>query len=271
VNDHGEVVRSRIAGLHPAGDRADCPNCSVFNWTIGHVVPVPAETGASDGDLEEKYVTARVRIWLTYAQYKKLDAYIRQLQASNPTWNALWNNCVTFGRNVADAAGLKAPPMIWMTPETFVNTLASLNGINNSKQLPLRDAASGYAAPKKPPMLPKQKPDALRDTGVQTAAPAAPEKPAPAAGGVPAADVAAKPVETKPAEAKPADSMASEPATAPKAAASEASKPAADTPVKPAAKPVNSTPASPEKPKKKPVVDNTMWSSPAQAAAATGR
>jgi len=247
VNGSGEVVRSRIAGLHPAGDRADCVNCSLFNWTVGHMVPVPAETGASDGDLEEKYVTSRARVWLSYAQYKKLDAYIRQLQASNPTWNALWNNCVTFGREIATAAGLKTPPPFWMTPDAFVNSLASINGIDNTKQLPLRDAAARFIAPKKPPKLPQEKPQALRMLQ--------PDMPVAAAPSTPDADTAA----AKPAMSGSAtNETKTETETMAKPAAESA--PAADT------KPAEPAPAKLDKPKKKPVVE--IPSSPAQAVAA---
>jgi hypothetical protein len=141
VNGRDEIVASRIAGLHPAGDAENCYNCSLFNWTIGHVVFVPSETGASDGDLEEKYVTARYRVWMDKAHYDELDAYIRKLQADNPMWNALWNNCVGFGRNIAEHMGLKLPPFIWLEPKDFVNDLRELNGLK-AEQLPLKDAAT---------------------------------------------------------------------------------------------------------------------------------
>jgi hypothetical protein len=145
VNGSDEIVASRIAGLHPAGDAANCYNCSLFNWSVGHLVPVPAETGASDGDLEEKYVTARYRVWLTAAQFKDVDSYIRKLQADNPTWNALFNNCVGFGRSIADHMGLKLPAFVWLEPKDFVNGLRELNG-PAAEQLPLRDAGAGSAA-----------------------------------------------------------------------------------------------------------------------------
>src|SRR5262249_61216504 len=47
VNGNDQIIASRIAGLHPAGDAADCFNCSLFDWTVGHLVPVPFETCAS--------------------------------------------------------------------------------------------------------------------------------------------------------------------------------------------------------------------------------
>ena len=172
VNARDEIISSRIAGLHPAGDAADCFNCSLLNWTIGHLVPVPSETGASDGDLEEKYVTARYRIWLTAAQFKDVDAYIRKLQADNPTWNALFNNCVEFGRSIAEHMGLKLPAFVWLEPKDFVNELRELNHGPKTEQLPLRDAGAGVApadhqaaAP-----LPPQKPAAQAESAMQPAA-----------------------------------------------------------------------------------------------------
>jgi hypothetical protein len=142
VNGRNEIVKSDIAGLHPAGDRNDCENCSVYGWTIGHLIPVPSETGASDGDLEEKYVTARYRVMVDAAEYKRVSAYIKKLQADNPTWHALWNNCVGFGRNVAQFMGLQLPTFIWLEPKDFVEHLQDLNG-GGPKQGPLKDAPRG--------------------------------------------------------------------------------------------------------------------------------
>src|ERR1041385_7011648 len=158
VNGRDEIISSRIAGLHPAGDAANCFNCSLLNWTIGHLVPVPSETGASDGGREEKYVTARFRVWLTAAQFKDVDSYIRKLQADNPTWNSLFNNCVGFGRSIADHMGLKNPAFVWLEPKDFVTELRELNG-GKAEQLPLRDAGAGSmaraaAGPPVPPSKP---------------------------------------------------------------------------------------------------------------------
>lgn len=139
VNDRGEIIRSAIAGLHPAGDANDCINCSVIPWTIGHIIFVPAETGASDGDLEEKYVTSRYRVMLDAAKYKKVFAYIKKLQAENPLWNALWRNCVSFGKDIAQYIGLQTPAFIWLEPKDFVDGLREMNG--GRLQDPLADAA----------------------------------------------------------------------------------------------------------------------------------
>jgi hypothetical protein len=138
VNARGEIVESDIAGLHPAGDANDCDNCSIANWTLGHVMFVPSETGASDGDLEEKYVTARYRVMVDQAHYEKTVAYIRKLQAKNPLWHAVLRNCVSFGRDIAIFMGLQVPPTSWQEPKTFVTGLRELNG--GGEQLPLVDA-----------------------------------------------------------------------------------------------------------------------------------
>lgn len=140
VNANNQIVVSDIAGLHPAGDRSDCENCSVFTWTLGHLVPVPAETGASDGDLEEKYVSSRYRVMLDAASFKKVSDHISKLKRDTPVWNALWSNCVSFGNDIARSAGLETPSFPWMEPKAYVDSLRQLNG--GAPQGPLRFAAS---------------------------------------------------------------------------------------------------------------------------------
>ena len=109
VNACHEVIRSEIAGLVPSGNTRDYANCSVYNWTIGNVIPVTSEIGASDGDLEEQYVLARYRVWIDAAEYKRLIAYIDRRKATKGSWHALFNNCVTFGHDVAAFLNLNVP------------------------------------------------------------------------------------------------------------------------------------------------------------------
>jgi hypothetical protein len=145
ANARHEVIRSEIAGLGPAGDHADCVNCSVYNWTIGHVIPVPGEIGATDGDLEEQYVLARYRIWIDAAQYKRLVAYIEERKADKTQWHAMFNNCVMFGRDVAAFLNLNVPPFFDFSrgvipyPKTAVEALREANG-GDKDQAPLKDA-----------------------------------------------------------------------------------------------------------------------------------
>ena len=141
VNGRGEIIKSDIAGLHPAGDSNDCENCSVVSWTLGHLLFVPSETGASDGDLEEKYVTARYRIMVDAATFKTVSAHIAEMKRDTPLWNALWRNCVSFGNDIAKYVGLKTPAFIWMEPKDYVEKLRELNGGN--PQRPLKFAAPG--------------------------------------------------------------------------------------------------------------------------------
>lgn len=146
ANERHEVVKSEIAGFFPAGDRRDCVNCSVYYWTIGHVLPVPSEIGASDGDLEEQYVLARFRVWIDAAQYKRLVAYIKARKANRGPWNAFLNNCVTFGRDVAVFLNVKMPllaslsPTVVTYPQQLVEAMAKANGVYKD-QGALRDAA----------------------------------------------------------------------------------------------------------------------------------
>ena len=145
ANAHHQVIKSQVAGFFPAGDAQNCDNCSVYNWTIGHIIPVPSEIGASDGDLEEAYVLARYRVWIDQAQYNRLVAYINQRKANKGLWHAFLNNCVTFGRDVALFVGLKFPPLfaitpsIVMYPQTVVEMLRDANG-GPKDQGPLKDA-----------------------------------------------------------------------------------------------------------------------------------
>ena len=50
-----------VAGLHPASE-------SVIPYILGHIIPVPSETGASYGDLDEQYLTASYRVLMDEAQ-----------------------------------------------------------------------------------------------------------------------------------------------------------------------------------------------------------
>jgi len=177
VNGRGEIVKSDIAGLHPAGDRNDCENCSVVFWTLGHLIFVPSETGASDGDLEEKYVSARYRVMVDAATFKKVSAHISKLKADPPLWHALWRNCVSFGNGIAETMDLKTPSMIWLEPKDYVEHLRWLNG--GKEQGPLK-----FAAPSAVKTSVSAPPDSVRSGTVSV--PRRPEK-QPVANNLPAA------------------------------------------------------------------------------------
>lgn len=114
--------RVEVAGLHPSGD--------VLPYILGHIMLVPAETGASYGDLDDQYLTAHYRIVLTEAQAKKVFAYIKDLQHSRPVWNAATFNCVSFIQDIARYMGLELPSSHLLMPETWVTRLKELNGKN---------------------------------------------------------------------------------------------------------------------------------------------
>jgi hypothetical protein len=165
LNGQGEIIKSDIAGLHPKGDGNDCENCSLIPWTVGHFLFVPSETGASDGDLEEKYVTGRYRVMLDAAAFKKVAAYIKEKKDEKPLWNALVNNCVTFANDIAGYMGLKTPPGAnLLKPEVYINDLREMNGGKPQKALRFAapTAARPTAAPAQPaPNKQKKEPVAL--------------------------------------------------------------------------------------------------------------
>jgi hypothetical protein len=143
VNARQEVIRSQIAGFVPSGDTRDCENCSAYNWMIGYFVPVPGEIATSDGDLEEQYVTARFRVWVTEDKYNEVVAYINQRKASTRLWHALWHNCGGFVRDVAEVLGLHLPIPIWMYPQDLVIAIREANGVHEESP-PLKDAPGSF-------------------------------------------------------------------------------------------------------------------------------
>ena len=110
-----------IAGLHPATE-------SVIPYILGHVIPVPSETGKSYGDLDDDYLTASYRVYMTEAEAKDVFAFIKRLESRSLMWNAATWNCVAFIQVVAIHMGLKVPGNHLLYPEDWVNQLRKLNG-----------------------------------------------------------------------------------------------------------------------------------------------
>lgn len=108
-----------VAGLHPAGDE--------IPYMLGHLMWVPSETGKSYGDLDEEYLTASYRVYMSEADAKRVFAYIKQIQSSTPLWNAGTTNCTWFIGRIATFMGLKTPSHL-LLPENYVNDLRSMNG-----------------------------------------------------------------------------------------------------------------------------------------------
>lgn len=120
----GRMINPEVAGLHPKSN-------SPVPYVIGHFVPVPAETGWSDGDLEEPYRSASWRVMLSQAEYNKVVRKIRQLQASSHFWQAAVYNCNAFTGEVARSMGFSVPPA-QLRPQEFVTRLREMNEGRNS-------------------------------------------------------------------------------------------------------------------------------------------
>src|SRR5690349_7011353 len=112
--------KNNVAGLSPKGDDPQM-------WLMGHYVPVPSDTGWTDGDLEDKYITARYRVLVSKEQYDRTVAYIRQLQAKSTTWSVELYNCNAFVGDIANFMGLKAPSSTWIYPKVFVSNMRKIN------------------------------------------------------------------------------------------------------------------------------------------------
>ena len=122
LNERGRIGLIEVAGLHPASD-------SPVPYILGHLFPVPAETGKSYGDLDEQYLTANYRVYLKEADAKRVFAYIKHKQDTSPLWLAGVYNCTAFLADIAGYMGLRTPmTATWMYPEDFVNNLRDLNG-----------------------------------------------------------------------------------------------------------------------------------------------
>ncbi|WP_018387809.1 hypothetical protein [Ancylobacter sp. FA202] len=116
-----------VAGLHPATD-------SPVPYVLGHFMFVQSETGASYGDLDEQYLTANYRVYLSEEDAPKVFAYIQKLQKTTPFWNATTTNCTWFIGQVASFMGLDTPSHL-LLPEDYVNELKKMNDSRNMASL----------------------------------------------------------------------------------------------------------------------------------------
>jgi len=119
MNSAGQAISREVAGLHPKSD-------SPVPYVLGHFMPVPAETGWSDGDLEEQYRAASWRVMLTKSEYDEVVAKIRKLQARAGLWQASVYNCNAFTGDIARSMGYKVPSR-YLRPQQFVTQLRELN------------------------------------------------------------------------------------------------------------------------------------------------
>lgn len=125
LDSRGRIISREVAGLHPAGE-------SSVPWMIGHLVPVPSETGPSDGDLEDEYISNRYRVTMNEADYNKVVAKIRQMQRSTPLWSATAYNCNSFVGDIARYMGLRSDTSTLQTPPNYIAALRRLNGGRSS-------------------------------------------------------------------------------------------------------------------------------------------
>lgn len=153
VGANGRFIKPVVSGLHPATE-------SPIPWMIGHIIAVPSETGASDGDTEDQYVTARFRVALTESEYKRVLGYIKELAAKSPVWHAVTYNCNAYIGDIARFMGYETPNSTLAMPEDFITGLRDANigktagviglPVRVASAQALREAALKQAAARKP-------------------------------------------------------------------------------------------------------------------------
>jgi hypothetical protein len=164
---YGRMDRKEVevAGLHP---RSDSP----IPYIIGQILPVPSETGASYGDLDEQYLTGSYRVAMTQAQAMPVFAYIKHLQASSPLWNATLYNCISFIQDIARYMGLRVPGSHMIYPDVWVSQLRQLNGGRENQVVALSNILAGSVPKSREP-----KSAAPKTAAPKTAAPKTAEAP----------------------------------------------------------------------------------------------
>ena len=120
LGGNGQILTKTVSGLHPATE-------SPVPWMIGHFIVVPSETGASDGDKEDQYVTARFRVHLSADEYKRVVGYIKSLEAKSPVWHAVLYNCNAYVGDIAKFMGMEVPSSTMLMPANYINELRQLN------------------------------------------------------------------------------------------------------------------------------------------------
>jgi len=110
-----------ISGLHPATSDPKV-------WAKGHAVPVPAETGPSDGDFEDYYVTARYQVNLSESEFRRVVSIVNKHKNRYSYWYApnYSTNCLGYIGSIAHDMGLEVPT-VPLLPKHFVQKLKSMN------------------------------------------------------------------------------------------------------------------------------------------------
>jgi hypothetical protein len=141
---HGRVgerlTRASVAGLSPKGDDPQA-------WVLGHYVPVPADTGWTDGDLEDKYISARYRVYMSKEQYDRTMVYIRELQGRSKVWSAELYNCNAFVADVAHFMGIRTPASTLIYPRVFINNMRKINTQPNAPDTLVSDNVKEMSSP----------------------------------------------------------------------------------------------------------------------------
>src|SRR5262249_38352768 len=102
--------KNNVAGLSPKGDDPQM-------WLMGHYVPVPSDTGWTDGHVEGGCIPARLRVLVSKEQYGRTDACIRNLQVKPASWIVELHDCNSVAAAIPNFIGPNSPCPSWIFPE----------------------------------------------------------------------------------------------------------------------------------------------------------
>jgi hypothetical protein len=116
LNAHRRIVEAQVVGFTPDSDR----------YWAAYFIPVPGLLGRERADFTEPS-TVIYRRHLTAAEFYQLNAKVRQVRETEPSWHLIFSNCNDFVGEIAKSIGLLRPPSLMM-PSIYVSLLRALNG-----------------------------------------------------------------------------------------------------------------------------------------------
>jgi len=141
-----KLTASKTSGMEHMALRARSPQA--LERRVAALKGSGFDIGWTDGDLEDKYVTARYRVLMSKDQYDRMMAYVRDLQGRSHTWSAELYNCNAFVADIAHQMGLKAPASTLIYPKIFINHLRMMNTSNpNADETLVSDNVKEMSSP----------------------------------------------------------------------------------------------------------------------------
>ena len=115
LNVRGRIVDAQVVGFFPDTDK----------YWAAYFFPMPGIIRREKANFTEPSAVI-YRRYLTAAEFRRLNAKIRQVRAANPSWHLIFSNCNDFVGEIARSLGLLRPPTLFL-PSLYDSMLRSLN------------------------------------------------------------------------------------------------------------------------------------------------